>query len=144
MKKFLYPVCALVVLSVPAAQAEGLAVEPGLWEMTTTMTMPMLPQPQTVTTTDCVEDALLDVEEMSGDDAHPECTFEVSQPDANTVNWVAECPVEGGGTMRAEWQATSAGDSVEGSGSIKMTVMGQDMSMDATFAGRRVGDCPAE
>ena len=134
----------VVLAAAPVAQADGVAVEPGLWEMTTTMTLPMLPQPRTVTTTDCVDDAVLDVDEMSGDDVAPDCDMEISQPDAKTVRWVMDCPVEGGGSSRAEWQVTSSGDSVEGSGAIKMTVMGQDLSMDASCSGRRVGDCPAE
>lgn len=143
MKKTL--LSALVLLAAaPTLQADGVAVEPGLWEMTTTMTMPMLPQPQTVTSTDCVEDAVLDVEEMNGEGLDPECTMDVSQPDEKTMRWMMDCPVEGGGSSHAEWQVTSNGDSVEGTGSITMTVMGQEMAMDASFSGRRVGDCPAE
>ena len=144
MRKTLYLACALVALSAPAVQAEGVAVEPGLWEMTTTMTMPMLPQPQTITSTDCIEDAMLDVEEMSGDDTDPNCTFEVSQPDERTVKWTADCPLEDGGASRAEWQVTSGGDSVNGSGTVVIKVMDQEMTMDAAFSGRRVGDCPAD
>jgi hypothetical protein len=144
MKKALLPALVALAMAAPAAQADGVAVEPGLWEMTTTMTMPMLPQPQTFTTSECVEDAVLDVADMGGEDPHPECVFDVSQPDANTVKWSAQCPVEGGGTSRAEWQATSHGDSVEGEGNVTMTMMGQEFSMDATFSGRRVGDCPAD
>jgi hypothetical protein len=136
---------ALVVLvAAPAARGDGVAVEPGLWEMTTTMTMPMLPEPQTVTSTDCVEDAVLDVDEMNGEGLDPECTLDVSQPDERTIRWVMDCPVEGGGSSHAEWQVTSSGDAVDGSGTIRMTVIGQEMSMDAAFSGRRVGDCPAE
>ena len=143
MNKFL--LSALVVLvAASGARADGVAVEPGLWEMTTTMTMPMLPQPQVVTSSDCVEDDVLNIDEMSGEGLDPECTMDVSQPDDMTVRWVMDCPVEGGGSSRAEWQVTSSGDSVEGTGSILMTVMGQEMSMDASFNGRRVGDCPAE
>jgi len=143
MKKILLPALA-VLAAAPIVQADGVAVEPGLWEMTTTMTMPMLPQPQVVTTTDCVEDAVLDIDEMNAEGLDPDCTMDVSQPDEKTVKWVMDCPVEGGGSSHAEWQVTSSSDSVEGSGSIQMTVMGQEMSMDATFSGRRVGDCPAE
>lgn len=143
MKKSL--LSALLVLAAsPASQADGVAVEPGLWEMTTTMTMPMLPEPRTVTSTDCVEDAELDVDEMSGEGLDPDCTLDVSQPDDRTLRWNMDCPVEGGGTSLAEWQVTSNGDSVAGTGSIRMTVMGQEMTMDAVFNGRRIGDCPAE
>jgi hypothetical protein len=143
MKKILLP--ALVALAAaPLARADGVAVEPGLWEMTTTMTMPMLPQPQTVTSTDCVEDAVLDVDEMNGAGLDPECVLDISQPDEKTIRWVMDCPVEGGGSSHAEWQVTSDGDTVDGSGTILMTVMGQEMSMDASFNGRRVGDCPAK
>ncbi|MEJ2384911.1 MAG: DUF3617 family protein [Xanthomonadales bacterium] len=143
MKKIL-PLTLIAAALAPMAQADGVAVEPGLWEMTTVMTMPMLPQPQTVTTTDCVEDAVLDIDEMGSDEMDPDCTLDVSQTDDTTVRWTMDCPVEGGGSSHAEWQVTSSGDSVDGTGSIRMSVMGQEMSMDATFNGRRVGDCPAE
>jgi hypothetical protein len=50
--------------------------------------------------------------------------------------------VEGGGTSHGEWQATSHGDRVEGSGKITMTMQGQTMEMNMSWLGKRVGDCP--
>ena len=143
MKKAMLPALILCAAAIPVAHAEGLAVEPGLWEMTTTVTMPMLPEPQTTTDKECVEDATLDVEDMNGDDLDPNCTVEVSQPDKQTLNWSMDCPVEGG-EMHAKWTVTSGGDSLEGKGTMTMSVMGQEMAMDATMSGRRIGDCPAE
>ena len=58
------------------------------------------------------------------------------------MNWTIDCPVEGGGTMHAEWQATSGGDTVEGEGKMTMEVMGQKMDMTMSWTGERVGECP--
>ena len=144
MRKTLLPALLALGAAVPAAQADGVAVEPGLWELTTTMTMPMLPAPQTITTTQCVEDSVLNVDEMGAEDPDPNCKLDITQPDDNTVHWTFDCPIEGGGTTTGEWQVTSSGGQVDGKGTMRMTMMGQEVAMDATFSGRRVGDCPAE
>lgn len=133
-----------LALALPASplMAEGIEVEPGLWKLTTTLNMPMLPQPQTTTIEQCIEDSTFNVEDISTDGLDPNCTFEVTQLDASTMKWSMQCPVEGGGTSQAEWQATSAGDSVEGSGSIRVAVMGQEMEMTTRFSGQHIGACP--
>lgn len=136
-----------LVLSIFAAlasplMADGMQVEPGLWKMTTTLNMPMLPQPQTNSMEECVEDASFDIEDMSAEDMDPNCTIEMAQVDASTMKWSMDCPVEGGGTSHAEWQATSSGTSIEGSGKINLAVMGQEMEMTTTFSGQHIGACP--
>ena len=125
-----------------AAGADGLPVEPGLWEMTSTVQMPMLPQPQVNTQTECFDKEVLSLEELQSDQMDPNCQFETTQVDEKTVKWSIDCPVEGGGTARGDWQATSSGDSVEGSGTMKMSIQGQEMDMAMSWTGKRVGACP--
>ena len=128
--------------SLSFAQAATIPVEPGLWEMTSTISMPMLPQPQINKQTDCISKDTLSMDEVGGEDMDPACTLEAGQIDDTTMKWTFDCPVEGGGRSRGDWQATSHGDRVEGSGVMKMEMQGQVMEMTMSWEGRRVGDCP--
>jgi hypothetical protein len=105
------------------------------------MTMPMLPTPQTMTVEECFEDDIMDMDDMATGDLDPNCVFDLGQVDGATMQWKIDCPVEGGGSMHAEWVATSGGDSVEGEGRMNVSVAGQSMDMQMTWAGKRVGAC---
>jgi hypothetical protein len=133
---------AALALAASSADAATIPVEPGLWEMTSTISMPMLPQPQVNTQTECIGKGQLSTDDVGGEDLDPACTLEASQVDDSTMRWTFECPVEGGGHSRGEWQATSHGDRVEGSGVMKMEMQGQAMEMTMRWEGRRIGDCP--
>jgi hypothetical protein len=139
MKTGMSILAALAIVSAPAL-ADGIPMEPGLWKVTTTANMPMMPQPQTMTVEECYEDDSFDMDDMSTGDMDPACTFAMNQVDGNTMSWSVDCPVEGG-TMHAEWEATSAGDSVDGEGKMTMNMMGQTMDMTMSWHGERVGDC---
>jgi len=139
-RRTLIPVALLA--AVLDVRAEGIPVEPGLWEMTSTMNMPMLPQPQTHSMTECIDQGEISMDDVGTQDMDPNCTFGVAQVDGNTMSWSFDCPVEGGGTSHGEWQATSHGNRVEGSGKITMAMQGQAMEMNMTWQGKRVGDCP--
>jgi len=131
---------ALLFISFPAL-AEGIPVDPGLWKMTSTVTMPMLPQPRVTTVTECMEKSEITMDEVGGEGMDPNCTFEMSQVDGNTMKWSVDCPVEGG-TSHGEWQATSGGDTVRGEGFLTMSFQGQTMDMTMTWEGQRIGACP--
>jgi len=124
-----------------AIAAEGIPVEPGLWEITSTVQMPMLPQPQVNTTKECFEKSVISMEDLQTSDMDPNCTFEREQVDERTLKWIFDCPVEGG-SSHGEWQATSHGDRLEGIGTIDMNMQGQVMQMTLTWAGKRIGACP--
>ncbi len=131
----------LLVLMSPPVHAEGIPVEPGLWEMTSTVTMPMMPQPRVTTVTECMEKSEITMDDVGGEDLDPNCTFDMARVDGNTMKWSVDCPVEGG-TSHGEWQATSEGDTVSGEGLLTMSFQGQTMEMTMTWEGRRTGECP--
>jgi hypothetical protein len=131
-------VLALISIS---AHADGIPVEPGLWKMTSTVNMPMLPQPRVTTVTECMEKSEITMDEVGGEGMDPNCTFDMAQVDGNTMKWSVDCPVEGG-TSHGEWQATSGGDTVTGEGSLTMSFQGQTMEMTMTWEGQRIGACP--
>jgi len=136
-----FPVLILASLvSAAPAFAAGIPVEPGLWEMTSTMNMPMLPEPRVTTVTECMSRSELSPDEMGAQGMDPNCTYDSVQVDENTLRWWFDCPVEGG-TSHGEWEAVSGGDTMEGSGEITMSFQGQDMTMTMEWAGRRIGDC---
>lgn len=128
------------LLAVTAAHADGLSIEPGMWEMTTSMQMPMLPEPRVTTVSECMEKSELSMDELGGEEMDPNCTFEMNQLDGNTMSWMVDCPVEGG-TAHGEWEATSHGDSITGGGLMTMSIQGQVMEMSMSWEGRRVGAC---
>jgi len=141
MYKF-FAATAMLLTASAAAQAGAIPVKPGLWEMTSTMSMPMLPQPQVHSITECLEKEELSMSDVGTEGMDPNCTFESGQVDGDTMTWSFDCPVEGGGSSHGEWEATSHGDRVEGSGKITMEMQGQAMAMTISWTGRRVGDCP--
>lgn len=133
---------ALLASVATSAMADGIPVQPGLWSITTTMNMPMMPTPQTRTVQECMEEDVIDMGDMASEDMDPNCTFGLNQVDGNTMDWSIDCPVEGGGTMHAKWTATSGGDTVDGTGRMTMNIQGQTMEMTMSWAGERIGSCP--
>ncbi len=123
-----------------SAIAEGIPIEPGMWEMTSTMEMPMLPQPRVNTSMDCVEESELSPEAMTEEDMDPSCTFDTSVVDGNTMKWSMDCKAKEGAS-RGEWEVTSHGDTLTGGGTITMDMQGQPMVMTMKWDGKRVGDC---
>lgn len=134
-------ILGILFFAAPAAWAEGMPVEPGMWKMTSTVTMPMLPQPRVTTTTECMTESEISMDDMGGEDMDPNCQFDMAQVDGNTMKWSFDCPVEGG-TSHGEWEATSTGDSVTGKGVVTMAFQGQTMEMTMAWEGKRIGDCP--
>ena len=141
MMKTILMAAGLSISGIAAAEG-GLPVEPGLWEMTSTVQMPMLPQPQVNTQTECLDKPVMSLEELQREQMDPNCEFATAQVDEKTVKWSVDCPVEGGGTARGEWQATSHGDRLEGDGTMTMSVQGQEMNMAMSWTGKRMGPCP--
>jgi hypothetical protein len=139
MKRKIIAVALLASLAYNA-QADGIPVEPGMWSITTTVNIPMMPAPQTETIEECMEDEVIDMNDMAGEDMDPGCSYELGQVDGNTMNWSIDCPLEGG-TMHAEWTATSGGDTVSGEGKMTINMQGQTMNMTMSWDGKRTGDC---
>jgi len=120
--------------------AQGVPIEPGMWEMTSTMNMPMLPQPRVTTEMECIEESELSPEKMTEEDMDTSCTFDTRVVDGNTMKWSMDCNVEGG-TTHGEWEVTSHGDTLTGEGTIAVDMQGHSMVMNMKWDGKRVGDC---
>lgn len=123
-----------------SASAEGVPINPGMWEMTSTMTMSMMPQPQTTTVSECIEEDEISPESFNMDQDNP-CSITDIAIDGNTARWSISCPIQADQTMKGQWQFTSSGDSITGSGSMSADFAGQQMAFDMSWTGHRTGDC---
>jgi len=122
------------------AHAAGVSIEPGQWEMTSTVTMTMMPQPQINTVNECIKDNEINPESFNMDQDNP-CDITDMMVDGNTARWSINCATEGGQVMQGQWEFTSNGDSITGSGTMTTEFSGQKMGFDMTWEGKRVGDC---
>jgi len=128
------------VLLAGAASAEGVAIHPGMWEMTSTMTMSMMPQPQINTVSECINEDEISPESFNMDEENP-CDITEVAINGNTAHWSISCPIEGGQLMEGQWEFTSKGDSITGSGNMSTEFSGQTMAFDMSWEGHRTGDC---
>ena len=128
------------ILLAGSASAEGVSINPGMWEMTSTMTMSMMPQPRSTTVKECIEKDELSPESFNMEEDNP-CNISDVNIDDNTARWSINCPTEGGPVMEGNWEFTSNGDSINGSGSMSAEFGGQPMSFNMTWEGKRVGNC---
>jgi len=128
------------VLMTATAMADGLTVEPGKWEMTTTMKMNMMPEAKVNTSTECIKDSVLDPKEFDMDKDNP-CIISDMSIKGNSANWKVSCPFEGGMSMDGQWNITSNGDSITGGGNMAAEVSGMKMDMKMSWEGHRVGAC---
>ena len=133
------------LLLATGAMAEGVAIDPGQWEMTMTMEMnssmdlPMVIPPRTTTTTECVEKNELGPDDFNMEEESP-CDVSDVKIDGNTVSWAISCPGPAG-SMTGNWSFTSAGDTVEGQGSMTGDMGGQAMDFTMSWSGKRTGEC---
>ena len=138
MKKLTVLVAALMMTPV-ITLAKGVSIEPGKWEMSMSMQMPMFPNPQERTYTECVEQTELDPQDFQMQDDQF-CEFGDVNLDGDTISWSMECPNDMG-VSRGQWSFTSAGDSMHGEGSMKTEMAGQTMEFTMNWKGKRIGDC---
>jgi len=123
-----------------SASAEGVSIDPGMWEMTSTMTMTMMPEPRSTTVNECIEEDELSPESFNMDKDNP-CNITDVTIEGNTARWSISCSTGGGPVMDGQWEFTSNGDSITGNGSMETEFSGQKMGFNMTWEGKRVGDC---
>ena len=131
----------LAAASLPA-MAQGM--QPGQWQFTTTMTSPMMQQPQVGTTSKCVSKAEADDPPsfMGGDNAAG-CDITRGASAPGNYSWTIACQQQGvTGTGKASFGLT------EFESEIRMTVTmkegGQKIDMTNRTVGRYLGPCKAK
>lgn len=150
MKNLSITVCTCACLLLPAAgMAAKFDMNPGKWEFTTTMTMPMLPQPRTTTSTECIteEEAKQDpLADLIDDD---NCKILNKKIKGSSLEFEMECN-EGGMTTRGKGLFTAQKNTA--SGTIEMIMEMPEMpnmpnmpsgpmTMKTSWQGKRIGAC---
>lgn len=132
-------VTALAAFVAANAALAGPNLQPGLWEMTVTSSMPGMPvAPPPVTNRRCIDESDIIPQAEQPDQRCQDIQHEV---DGDTVNWRIRCEQDGMTTV-GDGRLTYAGDSYSGSMQLEMQggPMGS-MAMTQTLHGKRIGDC---
>lgn len=128
------------ILAAAATTALGQPqMEPGEWEFTNTMTSPMLPAPQTMTTRTCVKkEDTGDPMRWSGKQS-PDCKITPKSKSADSYSWEMACPSSGmRGTGTARYGRGTVESEMRMSGS---STKGDKFDMTTKMSGRRLGPC---
>ena len=116
--------------------AQGLTIEPGLWETTITQTNPFLGT-KTETKQDCVQENEFNPTQML--QGMEGCTMD-QDLSGNTLTFSMQCTSDQG-TGSGSGKMTSNGDSGSGEMQMEWSTGGQNMSMEMQWDGKRIGDC---
>lgn len=139
-KSVLLAATAALLLAGPAHAEDGIKITPGKWRITMTSQMPMMPQPRTKTSEECIARDTLSPE-MLMENAE-QCELTDIQIDGNKVTWQMSCNnPQGEGDFGAQGMLDVNGDTLQGRMDIAMTVNGQSMNASMDWAGQRIGDC---
>jgi len=134
-------IASLLTLSTAhlAIADDSVTIEPGLWEVSTTMTTPMSPQPRVQTQQECIKDSKISPQDLAPSDGG-ECSMSDINVSNNTLSWSMQCDT-GGGAMKGHGSFESKGDSGSGNMTMNMNIEGQSFSMEMVWKGHRVGSC---
>ena len=134
---------ALIALLTAALPAAAQSMDPGLWELSSTMSSPALPKPQSATVTHCVskEDAANPARIVSGPSTQ-KCTITPGARTSDSFEWAIACPEQrmtGTGKLRYSRRAMDADLQI-----VVEPQPGQKMAMQTKVSGRLLGPCPAK
>lgn len=127
----------LACVSSPAAAFE---VNPGKWEITSTTKMAMMPEPRTKTSTECIKEKT--AEEVLGTLTQKNvCKITSHSEKGETLEWEMECSEKGSPVTKGTGKITSQGETLSGGMNLSMEMGGQEMKLETTWDGKRVGEC---
>ena len=118
--------------------AETLRMKPGSWEITTVTTMPMLPSPQTTTSTECVRDEVFDPRTLMQDSEG--CRVTQHSVKGNTMTWSMEC-TSAEARMGGRGEVTIDDTLAHGSMQMEMGQGGPVMEMKSSWSAKYLGAC---
>ena len=115
------------------------AMQPGLWQITSSMEMPGMPNMPPMTMQHCVKPADIQQGGLVPQNPDPQCKMLDYRLKGNTATWRVEC--KGDMAMQGTGSMTLGATSYSGTTALTMTQDGQAMSMTQRFSGKRLGDC---
>ena len=131
---------AFTLLAAASLGATAQGMEPGEWELTTTITSPMMQKPQTATVKRCIRQAELDdpARWMGGAPPGSDCKLTPGERDARGATWQMTCPSQGlEGKGRARFNEGMLDSEMQMSGMQD----GKKFELSTRTRGRRLGPC---
>lgn len=130
---------ACLMMIAMCTPALGQEMEPGQWEFTTTMTVPGMPQPQTMTNKRCVTKEDSDPSRWADkQQAKSDCKVSPSKKSGGNYSWEVSCPSSG---MRGTGTARVTSSTVDSELRLAADMGGQKMEMLTKTTGKRLGAC---
>jgi Protein of unknown function (DUF3617) len=138
MKRLL--VVALTGALAGPAVAQQKGMEPGEWELTTTISSPMMPQPQTATVKHCIkaEDLAEPSRWMGGTPPGSDCKLTPLERDGKSASWEMACPSSG---FKGRGRARFTPGMMDSEMNISGMQDGKKFEMQTKTRGRRLGPC---
>lgn len=134
---------ALVSLLAVALPAGAQSMNPGQWELSSTMSSPALPKPHSATVTHCMtkEDADNPARFVSGPSTE-KCTLTQGARTSGSFEWSIACPEQRmTGTGKLRYSSTTMNADIH---VVVEPQPGQKMTMQTKVSGRHLGPCPAK
>jgi hypothetical protein len=138
MRRLLVVALTGALAGTAVAQQQGM--EPGEWELTTTISSPMMPQAQSATVKHCIkaEDLAEPSRWMGGTPPGSDCKLTPLERDGKSASWEMACPSSGfKGRGRARFTAGMMDSEMNISGMQE----GKKFEMQTKTRGRRLGPC---
>jgi hypothetical protein len=127
---------ALLVLCSPVLAQQ---MEPGEWQFTTTMSSPMMPQPQVMNHSRCVTKEDSDPSKWADkQQAKSDCKVSASKQSGGAYSWSVSCPSTG---MQGTGTARVTASTVESEMRMTGDMGGQKFEMVNKTTGKRLGAC---
>ena len=129
--------CLLLIGLCSPALAQQM--EPGEWQFTTTMSSPMMPQPQVMNHSRCVTKEDSDPSKWADkQQAKSDCKVSPSKQSGGTYSWTVSCPSSG---MQGTGTARVTSSTVESEMRMSGDMGGQKFEMLNKTTGKRIGAC---
>lgn len=139
-------VCLMFFFSDPPS-ADGQDINPGQWKFTATLTMPMMPKPQTLSHVKCYTQEDVQQDPLTAMLEEGPCQLTRSEVQGNRMDFEVDCQGDMGVTSRGKGYFIADGNSASGKMEVTIDVPnmpdtgGQDMKMIQEWKGRRIGAC---
>jgi len=137
MKNLPAYLCAAALWLPLAAAAQSM--QPGEWELNSTISSPMLPKPQSARVTQCIskEDAA-DPARLSSGPSTQGCTVTPGARTSSSFAWAIACPAQGAtGTGSVRYSANTMDAEIR----MSVDMQGKKADMVTKVVGRYLGPC---
>lgn len=130
---------AALVAALPAQAGDGLRLEPGEWEFTSQVNMPVGPAHPPQTRRECLVEPEVTPDHFNAQNT-ANCTFSDVKTSKSEMSWTMHCPSPDG-KVTGKGRVTSTGKTLAGKIAMTVAVENNAMRMDVAWQGKRLGPC---